>query len=263
MPLSLHAKIKRLTVLAAFTVTLVVLGDLLCLKPNNTLQPVITSSDGHSAPHYLKPATKYTRTLHMLLLETQEHEFTTEKRHHSPERHKLTSGGLVVDTARHPRPTTPAITQTTVSPDVSLPFRYIINEPHLCANISNLYIINFICTAPQDYENRTSIRKMWGNNIWTKSTGFKTVFLVGESADPRVMASVREESSTHHDIIQFSFLDSYNNLTLKVLSGLHWIENFCSSPVWVLKSDTDLLVNIFSLNRYGKNLVYYESFCRR
>lgn len=141
-------------------------------------------------------------------------------------------------------------TQVSVTPRNQLPHRYLINEPHLCFTFHNLYIINLVPTAPQDHQNRTLIRRLWGNETWTHGTGFKTVFLLGETPDAHVMAAVREESDTYHDIIQFSFLDSYNNLTVKILSGLHWVENFCPTPIWVLKSDTDVLVNVFLLTRY-------------
>nr|XP_045594267.1 UDP-GalNAc:beta-1,3-N-acetylgalactosaminyltransferase 1-like [Procambarus clarkii] len=66
------------------------------------------------------------------------------------------------------------------------------------------------------------------------------------------MADLKEESHRYHDIIQFSFLDTYNNFTFKILGALHWIINFCPTPVWVLKSDSDVLVNTFELNRFLK-----------
>lgn len=178
-------------------------------------------------------------------VQPREHELAMTRGNYNKQGQRLTGAGPGVSTVTQQSPQ-----QATTAHDSEFPFRYVINEPHLCTNISNLYIINFIATAPHDHESRTMIRRMWGNKMWTKSTGLRTVFLLGETVDPRVMADVREESHAHRDIIQFSFLDSYNNLTLKVLSGLHWVENFCPTPVWVLKSDVDCLVNIFALSRY-------------
>lgn len=174
-----------------------------------------------------------------------ENKLAMERGEYGKEGYKLTSEefGVHMDVQQAPTPTLR---------DSHSPFRYVINEPQLCVNISNLYIINLIATAPQDHDSRTLIREMWGNKMWTKNTGFRTVFLLGETQDTCVQEAVREESLIHHDIIQFSFLDSYNNLTLKILSGLHWVENFCPTPIWVLKSDVDCLVNIFALTRYGR-----------
>lgn len=168
------------------------------------------------------------------------HNLTTEK-------HKLTTKSQKVPTAPEQPPMRDAM-----MPELQdqLPYRYLINEPHLCLSFPNLYIINIVPVAPQDRQIRAIIRRLWANETWTRITGFKTVFLLGYTKDTAAMATVREESDTYHDIIQFSFLDSYNNLTLKILSGLHWIENFCPTPVWVLKSDTDMFVNVFALTRY-------------
>lgn len=141
-------------------------------------------------------------------------------------------------------------TQTTSTETDRFHYRYLINEPHLCASLPKPYVINLVPTAPQDCENRSLIRRRWANDKWTKSTFTKTVFHVGETSDPQVMTAVTEESNIHHDIIQFSFRDSYDNLTLKILSGLHRVKNFCFTPTWILKSDADVLVNIFELTRY-------------
>ncbi|XP_050732870.1 N-acetyllactosaminide beta-1,3-N-acetylglucosaminyltransferase 4-like [Eriocheir sinensis] len=247
-----HSIIQRLAVLIVTTVILVTLGDLFYL--NVAVKPTTLSSAnmGEGSPvtqRHLQQGRIFTKATHERLpvrqIQPPEHELTTTRGSYGKEGYRLTSAGLGVSTVSQQ-----GAQQATTAHDGQFPFRYVINEPQLCANISNLYIINLIATAPQDHENRTMIRRMWGNKMWTKSTGFRTVFLLGETANPRVMAAVREESHAHRDIIQFSFLDSYNNLTLKVLSGLHWVENFCPTPVWVLKSDVDCLVNIFSLARF-------------
>lgn len=130
------------------------------------------------------------------------------------------------------------------------PFRYLINEPKFCTNNEHLYIINVVGTAPWEVMARSRIRRLWGNKMWLNMTGFRTVFLLGEVSDLQLMDDVRKESNRYQDIIQFSFLDTYENLTLKTLCGLHWINTFCPMPAWVLKSDSDVLVNIFELSRW-------------
>ncbi|XP_053643726.1 beta-1,3-galactosyltransferase 5 isoform X1 [Cherax quadricarinatus] len=144
------------------------------------------------------------------------------------------------------------ITSQNNSSVITFPFKYLINEPGLCVKESNLYIINTVSTAPWEVAARTHIRRLWANTAWQNITGFRTVFLTGEVNDRKVMADLKEESNKYHDIIQFGFLDTYDNLTFKILSMLHWVNTFCPTPAWVLKSDSDVLVNTFELSRFLK-----------
>lgn len=130
------------------------------------------------------------------------------------------------------------------------PYEYLINERGFCSrNQSDLYIINIVGTAPWEFMARARIRRLWGNTRWQNMTGFRTLFFLGEVSDPDLMKSVKEESDSHSDIVQFNFLDTYDNLTLKTLCCLHWLHHYCPSPAWVLKSDVDVVVNIFELSR--------------
>lgn len=129
------------------------------------------------------------------------------------------------------------------------PYKYVINEPNLCSTTTNLYIINLVGVGPWGEHDRNRIRKLWGNTRWYNMTGFKTVFVLGVSSSSEQMERVHLESERHRDIIQFEFKDSYHNLTLKTLCGMHWVRNYCKSPTWVLKSDVDVLINIFELTK--------------
>ncbi|XP_052865009.1 uncharacterized protein LOC128271490 [Anopheles cruzii] len=56
------------------------------------------------------------------------------------------------------------------------------------------------------------------------------------------------ESETHGDIIQESFIDSYNNLTLKTIMMLKWVTNNCDGKVkFLMKCDDDTFVNVPNL----------------
>lgn len=55
-----------------------------------------------------------------------------------------------------------------------------------------------------------------------------TVFLVGQTDNNDTQANIIDEGRTHNDLIQESFLDSYNNLTLKTVMMLKWITTNCA-----------------------------------
>lgn len=56
----------------------------------------------------------------------------------------------------------------------------------------------------------------------------QTVFLVGQTDNNDTQAKIIEESRIHNDLIQESFLDSYNNLTLKTVMMLKWVTRNCA-----------------------------------
>lgn len=56
----------------------------------------------------------------------------------------------------------------------------------------------------------------------------QTVFLVGQTTNNETQAKIIEESQIHQDIIQESFIDTYNNLTLKTLMLVKWVTNNCA-----------------------------------
>ncbi|XP_078087648.1 beta-1,3-galactosyltransferase 5-like [Mustelus asterias] len=68
-----------------------------------------------------------------------------------------------------------------------------------------------------------------------------TYFLLGYSREHQ--EQLLKESSLHKDIIQKNFTDSYYNLTTKVLMGLEWVNRFCPSTSFVVKTDSDMFVN--------------------
>ncbi|KFO23118.1 beta-1,3-galactosyltransferase 4, partial [Fukomys damarensis] len=52
------------------------------------------------------------------------------------------------------------------------------------------------------------------------------------------------ESAAQGDIVQAAFQDTYRNLTLKTLVGLHWASTHCPKARYVLKTDDDVYVNV-------------------
>lgn len=55
----------------------------------------------------------------------------------------------------------------------------------------------------------------------------RIVFLLGQTEKNETQEQIVNESRTYNDLIQESFFDSYNNLTLKSVMMLKWITNNC------------------------------------
>lgn len=54
------------------------------------------------------------------------------------------------------------------------------------------------------------------------------MFLIGQTENNETQERIANESRTHNDLIQESFLDSYNNLTLKSIMMVKWMNTNCA-----------------------------------
>ncbi|XP_054609043.1 beta-1,3-galactosyltransferase 2 [Dunckerocampus dactyliophorus] len=124
-------------------------------------------------------------------------------------------------------------------------FPYIINEPDKCQKRKAApFLVFIIATEALDVEARSAIRQTWANESLVSAVGVIRLFLLGKREGQGVtQRMLQEESRTYHDIIQQDFLDSYYNLTLKTLMGLHWVARYCPHAAYVMKTDSDMFIN--------------------
>lgn len=127
------------------------------------------------------------------------------------------------------------------------PYKYIINEPDKCRK-NNTFLVLLIPVEPHNAEARNAIRKTWGNE--SVAEGTVRLFLLGVKDGARDSGlrnlqqhSIRAESQQHRDIIQQDYVDSYYNLTIKTLMGMHWVSRYCPNAKYVMKADSDMFVN--------------------
>ncbi|GCB78078.1 beta-1,3-galactosyltransferase 1 [Scyliorhinus torazame] len=125
-------------------------------------------------------------------------------------------------------------------------FNYLINEPNKCEEFSPFLVI-LVSTTHKEFDARQAIRETWGDENNFKGILVITLFLLGRNTDNVLNEMVEQESQIFHDIIVEDFLDSYHNLTLKTLMGVKWIANFCSKAKYVMKTDSDIFVNMDNL----------------
>lgn len=132
------------------------------------------------------------------------------------------------------------------------PFIYEFNIPGLnICNRSSPYLVILIPSIPGNRRVRDAIRNSWGSvatgHIWPNATldvKVTLAFLLGKSKSPDIEKSIKQESLEKGDIVQGNFIDSYYNLTLKVLLGLKWVSQYCNEAEYVLKADADTFVNL-------------------
>lgn len=117
-------------------------------------------------------------------------------------------------------------------------------------NKSSIFIA--VVSGPNYFEKRQAIRETWKlhleNNLVKSLIDVAGVgFFIGTSDDNRTKETINQEARQHNDIIQVNIVDSYKNLTLKTVSVLNWVVNFCPRVNFVLKVDDDHFINLRNL----------------
>lgn len=126
---------------------------------------------------------------------------------------------------------------------------YTIQTVKMCPNkqSSMKTIVVCVCSAVDNFKIRQAIRKTWGSeDIIGGTPQIKIIFLyfVGRTSNNRLQNRLLNESMTHEDIVQTDFLDTYRNLTLKSVSMLRWVSEFCQNASYVVKVDDDCFLNV-------------------
>lgn len=116
------------------------------------------------------------------------------------------------------------------------------SSPPECKH-GSLFII-IITSSPNHFEHRREIRNSWCNPTLSshEANTWQCVFLIGKVDSPDIEFQLREENLQYKDILRGSYIDSYRNLTHKVMHGLAWISSKCEAP-YILKTDDDCFVN--------------------
>ncbi|XP_045206214.2 beta-1,3-galactosyltransferase 1-like [Mercenaria mercenaria] len=129
--------------------------------------------------------------------------------------------------------------------------KYLIESKSICSETPELMVL--VPSVPTNENVRSAIRKTYGLIAhYTPSDllnygmehPVKIAFLLGRSPNHSVEIDVINEQERYKDIVQVDFVDSYYNLTLKILYGFKWVSTFCKGVKYVLKSDEDVFVNV-------------------
>jgi len=87
-----------------------------------------------------------------------------------------------------------------------------------------------------------AVRQTWGH--YGQRSDVAIAFMLGSTTNAQLEKQLSEESIMYGDLIRGRFVDSYNNLTLKTISILEWVDNYCPEARFVLKTDDDMFINV-------------------
>ena len=131
-------------------------------------------------------------------------------------------------------------------------------EPHISEKEKDLFLLIFIMSSPGrtvSLERRNVIRGTWARDLERiNSKSWRYVFLLGNSNRSEINSDIKSEARFYNDIMLLNFRDSYDNLVIKVLSGLRWALMHGNAR-YILKADDDVYVRIPRLiswlNKHG------------
>ncbi|KAK7812270.1 hypothetical protein U0070_024424 [Myodes glareolus] len=106
------------------------------------------------------------------------------------------------------------------------------------------FLVLLVTSSHKQLAARMAIRKTWGRETEVQGQRVKTLFLLGASDSTDEMNAIAQEGKQYRDIIQKDFKDVYFNLTLKTMMGMEWVHHFCPQAAFVMKTDSDMFVNI-------------------
>ena len=125
-------------------------------------------------------------------------------------------------------------------------YQYILNNETVCHNGNPVFLLIYVLSARENKAPRDIIRYTWGSVKVCYGKHVHVVFLTGQKNDG-YESSLKNENDEYGDIIEGTFKDTYENLTYKSVMGLHWVNNFCNETRFVMKTDDDVVVNIYKL----------------
>ena len=126
-----------------------------------------------------------------------------------------------------------------------------ITQPHFDERDTELFLLVLITSGVRSsyVTRRNRVRDTWGNEVnHPASKDWKRVFLLGRTQTTEIL----QEAAVFNDILVLNMTDNYDNLVIKVFSGLLW-SVIHINPRFILKADDDVYVRIPHLISWLEN----------
>lgn len=124
-------------------------------------------------------------------------------------------------------------------------FPLLLNHPEKCHGDVHLLIV--VKSIIEQHDRREAVRRTWGKEQEVDGKKIKTLFLLGTTSigkDHRnLQRLIEQENQIYGDILQWDFMDTFFNLTLKEVNFLKWFHIYCPNVEFIFKGDDDIFVN--------------------
>ena len=115
--------------------------------------------------------------------------------------------------------------------------KYLITPNTVCSPGRPKLLLSFILSSTPHFAHRQIIRETWANSTLFRGDDLGIVFVLARMRnESKYWDAVQEEARVHNDVLMLDFVEAYDNLTLKTISGLYWTAHFCPQAKFVLNS---------------------------
>lgn len=125
-----------------------------------------------------------------------------------------------------------------------------INHPEKCAG-GEVHLLMVVKSVIEQHDRREAVRQTWGKEHTVDGRKIKTLFLLGSPTTGKDTKNLQKlieyEDRIYGDILQWDFMDTFFNLTLKEVNFLKWFDIYCSGVQFIFKGDDDVFVNTHNL----------------
>lgn len=140
-------------------------------------------------------------------------------------------------------------------------FPLLLDFPNKCGGpdkSSQVFLFLVIKSSPGNYERREALRKTWATERQHNGLWIRRIFISGTAGSGaekmRLNKLLRIEQKEYNDILQWDFVDSFFNLTLKQILFLEWMERNCPNARFLLNGDDDVFSNTDNMVEYLHDL---------
>lgn len=139
--------------------------------------------------------------------------------------------------------------------------QYLINQPFKCVGKDDILLLLFVKSSPENADRRLVIRETWGNEEYIRANlnvNVKVMFALGVHPEEQERGEVQKlldtESGSYRDLIQQDFMDTFHNLTSKLILQFHWASEYCPKAKFVMSTDDDVFVHVPNMVRYLRRM---------
>ncbi|MEQ2259005.1 hypothetical protein XENORESO_005376 [Xenotaenia resolanae] len=129
-------------------------------------------------------------------------------------------------------------------------FPMLINHPEKCAD-GEVHLLMVVKSVIEQHDRREAVRKTWGKELTVDGKKIKTLFLLGTPTTGKDTKNLQKlieyEDQIYKDILQWDFMDTFFNLTLKEVNFLKWFNIYCPRVKFIFKGDDDVFVSTHNL----------------
>ncbi|KAJ8386880.1 hypothetical protein AAFF_G00165810 [Aldrovandia affinis] len=126
----------------------------------------------------------------------------------------------------------------------------LINHPEKCRG-EDVNLLMVVKSVIEQHDRREAVRKTWGREQVIGGLKIKTLFLIGSPSVGKdaknLQKLIQYEDRIYGDILQWDFMDTFFNLTLKEVNFLKWFNTYCPQVKFIFKGDDDVFVNTNNL----------------